>query len=58
MWAFETLGVKPGATLKECKSAYRKAAMEHHPDRGGTHNAFLEIRRAWGILQEMQKKSA
>ena len=26
-------------TLEELKAMYRKLAMEHHPDRGGSHEA-------------------
>jgi hypothetical protein len=30
---FRTLGVKPGTSVDEIKSAYRKLAMQFHPDR-------------------------
>jgi curved DNA-binding protein CbpA len=30
---YETLKIKPGATLEEVKRAYKKQAMEWHPDR-------------------------
>ena len=32
---YEILGVQRGADGAEIKSAFRKAAMEHHPDRNG-----------------------
>ena len=30
--AYETLGLKPGATLREVKSSYRRKCKELHPD--------------------------
>ena len=31
--AYETLGISPGATLKEIKTAYQKLVQQYHPDR-------------------------
>ena len=33
--AYKVLGVSPDATDAEVKAAYRKMALEHHPDRVG-----------------------
>ncbi len=57
-FAYQTLGLKPGASAAEVKKAYRKLAMQHHPDRapeGGKKEAeekFKEIGDAYKILRE------
>jgi DnaJ-class molecular chaperone len=40
---YSTLGVSKSASDKELKQAYKKASMQHHPDRGGDENKFKEI---------------
>lgn len=49
-WASSRLGVDPAAGEVEIKRAYRKAAMLHHPDLGGSDLVFGEIVRAYQIL--------
>jgi DnaJ-domain-containing protein 1 len=41
------LGVAPGAPLEEVKAAFRRKALEHHPDRGGEAAAFIAVKRAY-----------
>jgi hypothetical protein len=41
------LGVAPGAPLEEVKAAFRRKALEHHPDRGGDAAAFIAVKRAY-----------
>jgi molecular chaperone DnaJ len=59
---YETLGVKKGADEKELKAAYRKLAMQFHPDRNpGDHAAeikFKEIGEAYDCLKDPQKRAA
>lgn len=43
----KVLGVKPGASKEEIKSAYRKLAMKHHPDKGGDPVKFQRITQAY-----------
>ena len=45
-----TLGVPAGASKEELKIAFRKLAMEHHPDRGGDPARFNTIRKAYEAL--------
>ena len=54
---YEKLGLKPGATADEIKTAYRKLAMVHHPDKGGDANKFREITEAYNdLLNPKQQK--
>ena len=48
---WQVLGLDPAtATDAEIKRAYRRLALEHHPDRGGCVERFLEIRQAYEQL--------
>lgn len=57
---YSTLGVSKGATEKEIKSAYRKLAMQWHPDRNkssGASDKFKQINEAYEVLSDSAKKS-
>lgn len=53
---YDLLGVDQNATEDEIKKAYRKKAMEHHPDRGGDIEKFKEIKDAYEVLSDEQKR--
>jgi molecular chaperone DnaJ len=56
---YETLGVSKTATDDEIKKAYRKTAMKHHPDRGGTkedEEKFKKANEAYQVLSDAQKR--
>ena len=59
---YEVLGVVRGAGPEDVKSAYRKLAKEHHPDRNpGDHSAehrFKEINEAYDVLKDPDKRAA
>lgn len=59
---YELLGVDRGADEKELKSAFRKMAMKHHPDRNPDDPAaeakFKEIGEAYEVLKDPQKRGA
>ncbi|HVW23117.1 MAG TPA: molecular chaperone DnaJ [Candidatus Saccharimonadales bacterium] len=53
---YEVLGVSKDASADEIKKAFRKAAIEHHPDRGGDETKFKEINEAYEVLKDPAKK--
>ncbi len=59
---YETLGVTRTVTDSELKVAFRKAAMQHHPDRNpGDKTAeirFKEVNEAYQVLSDAQKRAA
>jgi len=44
--SFEILGLKEDATIEDIKTVYRKLSFEHHPDKGGNKEKFIEITEA------------
>jgi molecular chaperone DnaJ len=59
---YEVLGVERTIDAPGLKSAYRKLAMIHHPDRnGGSEDSmakFKEISEAYTVLSDDQKRAA
>lgn len=53
---YTTLGVSEKASPDEIKSAYRKMAVLHHPDKGGTEQKFKEINEANEVLSNPKKR--
>jgi DnaJ-class molecular chaperone len=56
---YKILGVAKTANEQELKKAYRKLAMENHPDRtGGDDSKFKQINEAYDTLKDPQKRQA
>ncbi len=53
---YEALGVGKGASADEIKKAFRRAAVEHHPDKGGDEAKFKEINEAYEVLKDPSKR--
>jgi len=59
---YEQLGVERGASSEDLKKAYRKLAMQYHPDRNpgdaAAEQKFKELSEAYEVLKDEQKRAA
>lgn len=54
---YEILGVSKNASPDEIKKAYRRLAVQYHPDKqGGTEEKFKEINEAYEVLKDESKR--
>ena len=58
---YEVLEVSSGASDEELKRAFRRQALEYHPDRNkeaGAEEKFKEINEAYQVLSDPEKRTA
>lgn len=56
---YQTLGITKSASADEIKRAYRKLALQYHPDRNkgkDTESKFKEVTKAYEVLSDAQKR--
>ncbi len=58
---YEVLGVERSATVEEIKRAYKKRAIEHHPDKNPddphAEERFKEASEAYAVLSDAERRS-
>jgi len=58
---YEILGVSKSSSADEIKKAYRKTAMQYHPDRNpgdkAAEDKFKEAAEAYEVLSDVDKKA-
>ncbi len=59
---YEVLGVTKNASTDDLKKAYRKLAMQYHPDKNSgdkqAEHKFKELNEAYDVLKDEQKRAA
>lgn len=53
---YKVLEVDKNASSSEIKKAFRKKAIQHHPDKGGDPDTFKSISEAYDVLSDPDKK--
>src|SRR3954463_12919839 len=53
---YEILGIGKSASADEIKKAFRRQAVQHHPDRGGDEAKFKEVNEAYEVLKDEKKR--
>ncbi len=54
---YQILGLEKSASADDIKRAYKKLAVQNHPDKGGDEKKFQEISNAYDVLSDPKKKT-
>jgi molecular chaperone DnaJ len=54
---YKILGIEKNASAEDVKNAFRRLALQHHPDRGGDAEKFKEANEAYQVLSDSQKRA-
>jgi len=54
---YDILWVSEDASTEDIKKAFKKAAIKHHPDKGGDKKKFQEMNEAYQVIGDEKKKS-
>lgn len=54
---YELLGIESSASQYQIKRAYKYLANQHHPDKGGDEQLFIQIKKAYDTLIDPNKKA-
>ena len=52
---YQILGLERSASADDIKRAYKKLAVQNHPDKGGDEKKFQEISNAYDVLSDPKK---
>ena len=52
---YDVLGLQRGASYEEVKAAFKRLSMQRHPDRGGSHEAMVELNVAYAYILKQFK---
>lgn len=55
---FVILGIRTTSSVSEARTAYRKLASKHHPDKGGCTETFQRIKAAFELIEAGYKEPA
>jgi DnaJ-class molecular chaperone len=48
--------VSPKSSIEEIKTSYRQLILKHHPDKGGDLSVFLNLKTAYDVLRDPDKR--
>jgi len=54
---YELLGIPNDCKDSEIKKAYGKLAKQHHPDRGGDADKFIQLQRAYALINNPRQRA-